>query len=88
MLTAENAVTKMTIIETAARRDMERQRFTLRMNYLAAANLYMSMLGKPTLFDEDETDAQYETSRDLEDLHNALDAEYYRLYLTDGTEEA
>ena len=78
---------KMTDGDIATQREMERARFIIWQNYIAASNLYMAMLNKPLLFDEDETDAQYETSRDLEDLHNALDAEYHHLYLTDGTEQ-
>lgn len=87
MITATLTTGEATIAEIAARRDMERKRFILWQTYLAASNLYMGMLGKPTLFDEDETDAQYETCRNLEDAHTALDAEYGRLYLNDGTEK-
>ena len=87
MINATLTTGEATIAEIAARRDMDQKRFLLWQNYLAASNLYMGMLGKPSLFDEDETDAQYETCRDLEDAHTALDAEYGRLYLTDGTEQ-
>jgi len=89
MITAETttAAVGFASCEIAHRRFMERERFLLWQNYIAASNLYMAMLGKPLLFDEDETDAQYETCRDLEDLHNALDQTYHRLYLNDGTEQ-
>ena len=89
MITAETttAAVGFASCEIAHRRFMERERFMLWQNYIAASNLYMAMLNKPLLFDEDETDAQYETCRNLEDSHNALDQTYHRLYLTDGTEQ-
>ena len=87
MLTATLTTAEATIAEIAHRRFMERERFMLWQNYIAASNLYVAMLGKPDLFDEDRTDAQYETCRDLEDSHTALDQTYHRLYLNDGTEE-
>ena len=88
MITATLTTGEATIAEIAARRHMERERFLLWQNYIAASNLYMAMLNKPLLFDEDETDAQYETCRNLEDSHNAIDQTYHRLYQQpDGTEE-
>ena len=69
MITAETttAAVGFASCEIAHRRFMERERFLLWQNYIAASNLYMAMLNKPLLFDEDETDAQYETCRNLED---------------------
>ena len=82
----EITIDTMTVTEIAARRQMDQARFILWKNYLAASNLYMAMLGKPSLFDEDETDAMYETCRDLEDAHTKLDETYSRLYLRDPEE--
>ena len=87
MPTVEIMIDTLTGGDTETRRQMDRTRFILWKNYLAASNLYMAMLGKPSLFDEDETDAQYETCRDLEDAHTKLDETYHRLYQQPGTEE-
>ena len=87
MAVVEITLEKKAATEIAHRRYMERERFLLWKNYLAASNLYMAMLGKPSLFDEDETDAQYETCRDLEDAHTKLDETYHRLYQQPGTAE-
>ena len=84
----ETMIAQMTGGNIATQRQMERARFIIWQHYIAASNLYMGMLGKPTLFDEDETDAQYETCRNLEDSHNALDQTYHRLYQQpDGAEQ-
>ena len=88
MITAENTITEMTASEIAARRDMERERFILWHSYNAASDLYAAMLDTPNLFSEDETDAQSELSETAEAAYHALNDEYTRLYLTDGTEEA
>ena len=83
----EIMIDTMTAADTETRRQMERTRFILWKNYLAASSLYMGALGKPSLFDEDETDAMYETCRDLEDAHTKLDETYHRLYQQPGTAE-
>ena len=89
MITAETttAAVGFASCEIAHRRFLKRERFLAWHNYIAASNLYVAMLGKPDLFDEHSTDAQYETCRNLENSHNAIDQSYHRMYLTDGTEE-
>ena len=87
MITAENTIAEMTDTEIAAQRDMQRKIFILWQAYLAAASLHTAMLDKPSLFDDEETDALYETCRDLEDAHTKLDETYHRLYQQPGTEE-
>ena len=76
----------MTATEIAARRDMERERFMLYQNYLAASGLYMAMIDRSDLFTDAAADAQYKTQHDIEDACIAKSNEYNRLYITGGTE--
>jgi len=88
MINATLTTGEATIAEIAHRRFMERERFLLWQNYIAASNLYMGMLGKPELFDGDDCAAQYEDCRGLEIAHDILDETYHNLYQQpDGTEQ-
>lgn len=80
MTTTETpTVTEMTATEIANCRNMERERFILWHDYIAASNLYTAMIGKPNLFDEDWTNEQSETCRRLKDLHSFLDQSFHMM---------
>ena len=88
MAVVEIALSKKNAVEIAHRRYMERQRLILWKNYIATSSLYMAMLGKPHLFDNDETGEQYKISQAAEAAHTAIDEAYHYLYQQPGGELA